>query len=82
MKKLLSWFAGFAVGGGIGAVLIMLFMPISSKEVRERLKAGYEETMEEARKASENRRAELEAELLAMRGIPLPNSYKTPSLKR
>jgi uncharacterized membrane protein YgaE (UPF0421/DUF939 family) len=82
MKKLWSWLAGFAIGGGIGAIIIMLFFPLTSKEVRDRLKAGYEETMEEARKASEKRRAELEAELLAMRGTPLPQSYKTPSLKR
>ncbi len=72
MQKLISWFVGFALGGGVGAVLIMLLVPASAREIRARIRAGYEETMEEARRASEQRRAELEAELLTLRTSTAP----------
>lgn len=67
MRKITSWLAGLAIGGGLSAVLVALFVPQSSKDVRQHLRDSYEAAMAEARRASTERRAELEAELEAMR---------------
>ena len=67
MARVLSWLVGLGVGTAVGAVLIMIFVPTPSQEIRARLVAGYEEALEAARTASEERRAELEAELNQMR---------------
>lgn len=67
MRKLLSLMIGFGVGAGLGFALVMLFAPQSGQVIAANLKRGWEETMEEARKASQQRRVELEAELAAMR---------------
>lgn len=70
MARLAGWLIGFSLGGAIGAVLVMLFVPVTAEEIRHRLKAGYEETMEAARLASEKRRLELEADLARKQGRP------------
>jgi hypothetical protein len=46
-----------------GALIVMIVSPVSAAEIRRRLAQGYRETLAEARKASIERRAELEAEL-------------------
>jgi hypothetical protein len=46
-------------------VLVMLFAPASGEELVKRLQTGYRETLTEARKASDQRRAQLEAQLTA-----------------
>ena len=63
MRKILSLFAGFSLGASLGAGLVALFSPISGTQLAENLKRGYQETMQAARAASAQRRAELEAEL-------------------
>lgn len=63
MSKLLGLIIGFVVGAAIGATLVVLFAPVSGDQLVRNLKAGYAETMQEARMVSANRRAELEAEL-------------------
>jgi gas vesicle protein len=68
MMRLVSWLIGFSLGAAVGAVAVMLLAPMSSSEVRQRLRAGYEETMEAARLASEQRRRELETELAIKQG--------------
>lgn len=66
MRTLLSWMIGLALGAALGATLVLLFAPTSGEQLVNRLKAGWEETMAEARQASEQRRRELEAELAQM----------------
>lgn len=63
MTRLISWLLGFSIGAAVAGVLVMLFVPVSADEIRQRLRAGYEETMQAAKLASEQRRQELEAEL-------------------
>jgi gas vesicle protein len=67
MNKLLSWAIGFAIGAVLGAMLIVLFSPVSGSQWVDNLKRGYNETMEEGRRAAETRRAELEAQLHSQR---------------
>jgi gas vesicle protein len=74
MRKLISLFIGAGLGAAFGAAMVMLFAPMSGEQLIGNLKRGWEETMEEARKASEQRRLELEAQLLEMqkKRLPLP----------
>jgi len=67
MRKALSLVLGFTVGAAVGAVLAALFAPTSGEQVVAHLKRGYMETLEAARQASAQRRAELEAELARRR---------------
>jgi gas vesicle protein len=68
MRKLLSFGLGIAIGAVLGGTLMILIAPSSGDEFKRNLKLGYEETLEEARQASVQRRLELEAKLARMRG--------------
>jgi len=64
--KLASWAIGFSLGAAVAAVIVALFVPIDSEEVRARLRAGYQETLAEARKAALAERERLETQLAEM----------------
>ncbi len=72
MLKIISWLIGFSLGAALGALLIAIFVPTTSREIRQRLSAGYEETMDAARLASQQERKALEAELATMQKRALP----------
>lgn len=71
MNRLVNWLIGFSIGAAFAGVVVMLFVPITGAEVRNRLRAGYQETMAAARLASEERRRELEADLAQKTGKAL-----------
>ena len=77
MNKLISLAIGFGIGALIGAALVLLFAPVSGETLVKNLKAGYAETLEEARSAAEDRRHELEAELKTRRAEPMRAIQKT-----
>lgn len=68
MRRLMSWFVGFTLGGTAAAVAVAVLVPQSSGEIRARLRSGYQYALEEAQKATEQRRVELEAKLAEMQG--------------
>lgn len=68
MRRLLSLIVGMGLGAAVGVAIVMLFAPATGEQWVKELKRGWSETMEEARKASEQRRLELEAELARVRG--------------
>ncbi len=70
MRKFISLIMGVLIGGGLGALLVTLFSPVSADEFRANLKAHYDRAMAAAQVASAKRRAELEAELKAMHDKP------------
>ncbi|MEO8392724.1 MAG: YtxH domain-containing protein [Chloroflexota bacterium] len=70
MNKLISLAIGLGIGVALGAALVLLFAPASGETLVKNLKAGYAETLEEARDASETRRKQLEGELKARRSLP------------
>ena len=75
MRKLLSFVLGIAIGAALGAAFMTLYAPVSGDQLKRNLKEGWDGAMQEARHASESRRAELEAELARRRGMgpkPLP----------
>ncbi|MBN8619617.1 MAG: YtxH domain-containing protein [Anaerolineae bacterium] len=67
MRKIFSLVVGLGLGAAVGVALVMLFAPTSGEQVVANLKRGWQETMDEARKASQQRRETLEAELAARR---------------
>lgn len=67
-RKLLSLLLGFLIGALAGSMLVMLFAPVTGKELRTRIHSGYRDAMQSAQEASQKRREELEAELARMRG--------------
>jgi len=67
MRKFISLVVGLLIGGGLGALLITLFSPVSADEFRANLKEHYDRALEAGRKASAKRRAELEQELQSLR---------------
>jgi gas vesicle protein len=70
MNKLLSLGLGLAVGAAVGAAAVVLFSPQSGPALRRNLRESYQETMAEARRAADIRRAELQAELARTQNLP------------
>ncbi len=70
MRKLISLLAGLGIGGLIGVGLAALLAPVSGPELVQRLRDHFEASREAGRMAAEQRRAELEAKLEAMRQRP------------
>lgn len=68
MRKFLSWLVGLGIGVLFGAVLAVLFSPVSSDELRANFQAHYQRALAAGRQASAERRAELEKELRELRG--------------
>lgn len=59
MRRFLSLLLGLGIGGVFGALLVSFFSPLTSDDLR----AHFERAMAAGRKASAERRAELEDEL-------------------
>ncbi len=81
MNKLASLGLGFLVGTLIATALVALFAPVSGKALRLQLKDGFDETMDEARRASADRQRELEADLerkIGKRLIPGEAAHLAP----
>lgn len=68
MRKLLSWSLGFGLGAAVGVLLVMLFAPASGQAIITSLQRSWQATLDEARQANADRRAELEAELARIQG--------------
>ena len=67
MRKFTGYFFGAVVGAILISGLVLLFAPVSGKELRQRVKAKYLDLEAEFKLASHERRAELETQLSNMR---------------
>lgn len=67
MRKFLSMLVGLSIGSVIGALLVTFFSPVSSSEFRDNWEAHYQRALDAGRKASSERRADLEKELDELR---------------
>lgn len=72
MRKLISWLIGFSLGAAVAALVVYLFAPVSGEQLVGLLRQGWQEALDEARKANAERRAQLEAELAATQSPRLP----------
>ena len=67
MRKFVSMLVGLSIGSVIGALLVTFFSPVSSSEFRDNWEAHYQRALDAGRKASSERRADLEKELDELR---------------
>lgn len=73
MRKMLSFMSGVMMGAVFGATLALLFAPSSGDDLRMRVREEADRVQEEVKKAAAERRAELEAQLDAMRAPQTAN---------
>lgn len=67
MRRILAFIVGAMCGAVVGGAAALLFAPFSGIEMREQARQRYELLMEEGRQAAADRRAELEAQLAALK---------------
>jgi gas vesicle protein len=67
MRRIIGFIAGAMCGAIVGAVAVLLLAPTSGVELRQRVRARVGELVAEGRQAAEERRAELEAQLAALK---------------
>lgn len=67
MRKLLGLLFGVSLGAGVGVLAVKLLSSTNREQVTNRLKQGWQESLAEARLASQQRRKEMEADLAARR---------------
>ncbi len=66
MRRLMFFAGGVLCGAVIGATVALLLTPSSGDAMRDDAKHRFDDMMSEARRASEQRRKELEAQLVQM----------------
>ncbi len=67
MNKIMSFLMGAILGGLVGASVAILLAPTSGVELREQLQDRSIQLRDEIKTVAEERRAELERELAALR---------------
>ena len=67
MKRLVGFIAGAMCGAIVGAVAALLLAPAPGIELRHNMRARFDEMLAEGRQAAVDRRAELEAQLAALK---------------
>jgi len=67
MRRIIGFIAGAMCGAIVGAVAALLLAPSSGVDLRQDIRARVDELVAEGRRAAEERRAELEAQLAALK---------------
>ncbi|HOE35614.1 MAG: YtxH domain-containing protein [Chloroflexi bacterium] len=67
MSKTKSWITGAILGGLLGSALVLLYTPARGSELKSKLQEAVQKIRDEVRQAGEEKRAELEAQLEALR---------------
>lgn len=67
MSNTKSWMLGAILGGFLGSALVMLYTPAKGSELKSKLQEAVQRLRDEVRQAGEEKRAELEAQLDALR---------------
>jgi len=65
--RALNFVYGILIGAALGAVLVLLTTPQSGQDIQSTAKEKFNKLMEEGRRASEARKAELEARMTNIR---------------
>jgi gas vesicle protein len=68
MNKIMSFLAGAFCGAVVGSVTALLLAPASGKEFQTQTRERFDDLVDDARKAAEERRKQLEAQLNALKG--------------
>jgi len=67
MRKFTAFFSGVVLGGLLGSVLALLLTPMPGKTLRQQIVEYFDNLVSEVRRASAERRSELESELQKLR---------------
>ncbi|MEL7646237.1 MAG: YtxH domain-containing protein [Anaerolineaceae bacterium] len=67
MSKTKSWMMGAILGGLLGGALVLLYTPTKGSELKSKLQEAVQKIRDEVRQAGEEKRAELETQLDALR---------------
>ena len=67
MSNTKSWMLGAILGGLLGSALVMLYTPTKGSELESKQQEAVQKIRDEVRQAGEEKRAELEAQLDALR---------------
>jgi gas vesicle protein len=67
MRRMFSFLAGALCGAIVGAVAALLLAPASGLELRQGIRSRMDDLVAEGRQAAEDRRAELQAQLAALK---------------
>ncbi|MFK7800942.1 MAG: YtxH domain-containing protein [Anaerolineae bacterium] len=62
MKKVMSFIVGAICGAAVGAAVALIFAPANGEELRQTVQDKWNEVLDEARRAQEETRRELEEE--------------------
>ena len=62
MRKVMGFIVGAICGAAVGAAVALVFAPAAGEELRQTVTDKWNEVLEEARRAQEETRKELEAE--------------------
>ena len=74
MNKALSFLIGAVIGAAVGASVAILLAPSSGEELRAQIQGEIDRIQDEMTHAAEERRAELEEQLAALRAPRHPAS--------
>ncbi len=74
MKRVTNFLVGFIIGGTLGAAIGLLLTPTSGDELRARFQERVSDIQREVQAAAAARRAELEAQLAALRATQHENN--------
>jgi gas vesicle protein len=67
MNRFMSFWAGVLCGAAVGAVAALLLTPASGEELQEQARDQFDSLWDDARRAADEKRAELEAQLAALK---------------
>lgn len=72
MRRIVNFISGAMIGAVVGASLALLFAPSSGETLRSQIQDQVITLQEEVRRASSDRRAELEQQIAALRSPQKP----------
>jgi gas vesicle protein len=72
MNRMMGFLAGLFCGAVVGSVTALLLAPMSGRELQTQARERFDDLFDEAREAAQAKRAQLEAQLAALkaRGTP------------
>jgi gas vesicle protein len=67
MSKITSFLSGALLGVAVGAITALLLTPLSGEELQEQARDQWDTMWEDARRAADEKRAQLEEELAKLK---------------
>lgn len=78
MNKFMSFLSGLIFGAAVGAAAAALWAPASGQELQTQTRDWFDGLIHDARQAAADRRADLEAQLVQLKGTPVPPAPPKP----